>query len=124
MAMTKQQQQDMVNNSKSYPGKIAGSFYASDGKNPGRYTMGKTEKNFANARPYASGDATKSPATPSPRIKSIPSTGAKGTQEYEFDSYKKGGKVKKTGLALVHKGEKVIPVKNKKRQTSDGYMVK
>lgn len=24
-------------------------------------------------------------------------------------SYKKGGKVKKTGLALVHKGEKVIP---------------
>lgn len=27
-------------------------------------------------------------------------------------SYKKGGTVKKTGLALVHKGEKVIP-KNK-----------
>lgn len=28
-----------------------------------------------------------------------------------FDSYKKGGKVKKTGLALLHKGEMVIPKK-------------
>lgn len=28
-----------------------------------------------------------------------------------FDSYKKGGTVKKTGLALVHKGEKVTPIK-------------
>lgn len=28
-----------------------------------------------------------------------------------FPSYKKGGKVRKTGLALLHKGEKVIPRK-------------
>lgn len=27
----------------------------------------------------------------------------------DIDSYKKGGKVKKTGLAYLHKGEKVIP---------------
>ncbi len=26
-------------------------------------------------------------------------------------SYKKGGKVKKTGLALVHKGERIVPKK-------------
>jgi hypothetical protein len=31
---------------------------------------------------------------------------------YKVPSFKKGGKVKKTGLAYVHKGEKVIP-KNK-----------
>lgn len=29
-------------------------------------------------------------------------------------SFKKGGNVKKTGLYQLHKGEKVIPVKNKK----------
>jgi len=29
-------------------------------------------------------------------------------------SYKKGGKVKKTGLALVHKGEKVLTKKQQK----------
>jgi hypothetical protein len=28
-------------------------------------------------------------------------------------SYKKGGTVKKTGLAMVHKGERVIPTKKK-----------
>lgn len=27
-----------------------------------------------------------------------------------YASYKKGGKVKKTGLAYMHKGEKVIPL--------------
>ena len=27
----------------------------------------------------------------------------------DIDSYKKGGTVKKTGLAYVHKGEKIIP---------------
>ena len=34
----------------------------------------------------------------------------------KVQSYKKGGTVKKTGLALVHKGEKVIPVKKKKKK--------
>lgn len=34
-------------------------------------------------------------------------------------SYKKGGKVKKTGLALVHKGEKVIPVKKRKKKVKN-----
>lgn len=32
-----------------------------------------------------------------------------------YPSYKKGGRVRKTGLALLHKGEKVIPKKNVKR---------
>lgn len=32
----------------------------------------------------------------------------------QVDSYKKGGIVKKTGLAYVHKGEKVIPAKKVK----------
>jgi hypothetical protein len=36
-------------------------------------------------------------------------------------SFKKGGKIKKTGLALVHKGETVVPAR---RTTSDGYMPK
>jgi len=36
-------------------------------------------------------------------------------------SYKKGGKVKKTGLALLHKGEIVIP-KNSIRAAMDGDM--
>lgn len=30
-------------------------------------------------------------------------------------SYKKGGKVRKTGLALVHKGERVLTVKQAKK---------
>lgn len=32
----------------------------------------------------------------------------------EVPSYKKGGRVKKTGLARVHKGEMVIPVRKGK----------
>jgi hypothetical protein len=36
-------------------------------------------------------------------------------QPAKVPSYKKGGKVKKTGLALLHKGEKVITKKNVKR---------
>ena len=32
----------------------------------------------------------------------------------KMPSYKSGGIVKKTGPALVHKGERVIPVKRKK----------
>ncbi len=38
-------------------------------------------------------------------------------------SYKKGGKVKKTGLAIVHKGERVIP-KGKSRKSSPKLMKK
>jgi hypothetical protein len=41
------------------------------------------------------------PARPKPGLASPP-------------SYKKGGKVKKTGMALVHKGEVVKPAKKKK----------
>lgn len=37
-------------------------------------------------------------------------------------SYKKGGIVKKTGPAIVHKGERVVPVKKKRIGTSDGSM--
>ncbi len=36
---------------------------------------------------------------------------------YEVPSYKKGGRVKRTGLALLHKGEHVIP-KNKVKKVS------
>jgi coproporphyrinogen III oxidase len=34
-----------------------------------------------------------------------------------FLSYKRGGKVKKTGLALVHKGEVLVPAKKANRLT-------
>jgi hypothetical protein len=30
-----------------------------------------------------------------------------------FPSYKKGGRVRRTGLALVHRGEKIIPAKKR-----------
>jgi len=33
----------------------------------------------------------------------------KQATKHKIPSYKKGGRVRKTGLALVHKGEKVIP---------------
>jgi hypothetical protein len=32
----------------------------------------------------------------------------------KLPTFKKGGKVKKTGPAIVHKGEKIIPAKKKK----------
>lgn len=35
-------------------------------------------------------------------------------------SYKKGGKVKKTGLAMVHKGERVIPAMMKEMKKDSG----
>lgn len=35
----------------------------------------------------------------------------------EPPAYKKGGKVKKTGMALVHKGEKVMTQKQVRKQT-------
>ena len=41
------------------------------------------------------------------------------TSKGQLPSYKKGGIVKETGPALVHKGEKIIP---NKRGTSNGYM--
>ena len=47
------------------------------------------------------------------------------TAQGQLPSYKKGGTVKETGPAIVHKGEKVIPYqekKGKKRGTSDGHM--
>jgi len=36
----------------------------------------------------------------------------------EIPSYKKGGTVKKTGLAKVHKGERVVPAKAKETATA------
>src|SRR5665213_3526143 len=55
------------------------------------------------------------PASPNPANFST----AKG----QLPSYKKGGKVKETGPAILHKGETVVPV-SKRRGTSDGYMAK
>ena len=34
----------------------------------------------------------------------------------QLPAYKKGGTVKKTGPALVHKGEKIIPAKKAKKK--------
>lgn len=39
-------------------------------------------------------------------------------------SYKKGGEVKKTGLALVHKGEKVIPARANVKVDPKGNVVR
>jgi hypothetical protein len=60
------------------------------------------------------------PATPAPAKKAAPTVGdelkakADNVNEYagakKMDSYKKGGTVEKTGPAIVHKGEEVIPV--------------
>lgn len=47
-----------------------------------------------------------------------PTTGLGTTQQAISDlipSYKKGGRVKKTGLAYVHRGEHVIPARKKTR---------
>lgn len=41
---------------------------------------------------------------------------ARESGKHKIPSYKKGGRVRKTGLALVHKGEKVVPAKNMKRK--------
>lgn len=61
------------------------------------------------------------------RIKNTPENfRSKADQEYAdkmnktkrrvMGSFKKGGKVKKTGLYKLHKGEKVIPAKKKKKK--------
>lgn len=60
------------------------------------------------------------------RVKAINATQAPNpanfsTAKGQLPSYKKGGTVKKTGPAIVHKGEKVVPVRTK-RGTSDGHM--
>jgi hypothetical protein len=39
-------------------------------------------------------------------------------------SYKKGGKVKKTGVAKLHKGERVLTAKQAKTSTAKGRAVK
>lgn len=39
---------------------------------------------------------------------------------WNVPSFKKGGIVKKTGLIYAHKGEKVIPVKDRKKSTKRG----
>jgi len=44
----------------------------------------------------------------------------KTEKKKEYPSYKKGGKVKKTGLALVHKGERVVP--RKKAESVEQFM--
>lgn len=47
--------------------------------------------------------------SPEDMLKPKPSIAARIFGKTAIPSYKKGGKVKKTGLALVHKGEKVVP---------------
>lgn len=78
-------------------------------------------------------------ASPETSLGSVPTAGVAPKSVLgglsSIPTYKKGGIVKKTGLALVHKGEKVIPkskVEKKwhgdskgwsKRGTSDGHML-
>jgi hypothetical protein len=47
-----------------------------------------------------------------------PSDSSNTTNLSQVPSYKRGGKVKKTGLAYVHKGEKVIPAKRKRGRSA------
>jgi len=46
----------------------------------------------------------------------MPRIATNRTEQPVLGSYKKGGKVKKTGLYKLHKGEKVVPVKSKKKR--------
>jgi hypothetical protein len=41
---------------------------------------------------------------------------AKEGTKHKIPSYKKGGKIRKTGLAYMHKGEKVTPVKAQRKK--------
>jgi len=43
------------------------------------------------------------------------STGDTGTGGSDMDSYKRGGKVRKTGAAYLHKGERVLTKRQAKR---------
>lgn len=45
----------------------------------------------------------------------ISKEGGRGLANKTATSYKKGGKVKKTGLAKLHKGEVVVPKKKVKK---------
>lgn len=45
-------------------------------------------------------------------------------EELDVPSYKKGGKIKKTGLAYMHKGEKVTPVGKKNGKSPKRAKVK
>lgn len=41
---------------------------------------------------------------------------AAASTKHKIPSYKKGGKIRKTGLVYMHKGEKVIPVKAQRKR--------
>jgi hypothetical protein len=47
-----------------------------------------------------------------------------GAELKKLDQYKKGGKVKKTGPALVHKGERVLTTKQAKKLDAKPAMKK
>src|SRR6266705_155905 len=72
---------------------------------------GKEEKKPAPPKPDTSWHdeqvrkANESFAKPAPEKQPPPAPKGKG----KVPSYKKGGKIRKTGLALVHKGERMIP---------------
>lgn len=46
------------------------------------------------------------------------STNTKPRAAWDVPSFKKGGIVKKTGLIYAHKGEKVIPVKDRNKKST------
>ena len=82
---------------------------------PWAYGRGLAQPSPANTQP----NPANTQKSPSRKVQSIPSSipsTVKGAQEYKF-SFKKGGKVKKTGTALVHKGEVVVPKKKVGKMT-------
>jgi hypothetical protein len=46
------------------------------------------------------------------------------TPSYQLPQFKKGGRVRKTGLALVHKGEYVIPAKHARKASRKKTVIK
>ena len=108
----------------------------------GRISGPKTDSNSGMKRQFPNQPKKPMPIRPSPAIpggqtlKPMPirSNPNQPVQNSNIDtrepmpSYKKGGTVKKTGPALVHKGEKVIPKEKAKkmegnmRMSSGGFM--
>jgi hypothetical protein len=90
----------------------------------GRGMLDKTKS--AEAKPVEKAPVEKAP--PTKPFASIGSTEKsikdRGAELKKLDPYKKGGKVKKTGPALVHKGERVLTTKQSKKLDANPAMKK
>jgi hypothetical protein len=79
---------------------------------------GQTESAWAErvdrkVREAARKTSNKTPSAPTPKPTSAPSPST--TTPPNVQSYAKGGQVKRTGLALVHKGERVLTRKQERK---------